>query len=85
MIDKDLLDILVCPENHTSLSPADDALLDKLNRAIGEGRIKNRGDQTVEGPLSGGLVRQDGAWLYPVVDDIPNLLVDEAISLDQVG
>jgi uncharacterized protein YbaR (Trm112 family) len=31
--------------------------------------------------LAGGLVREDRQWLYPIVDDIPVMLVDEAISL----
>ena len=28
-----------------------------------------------------GLVREDGDWLYPVRDDIPIMLIDEAIPL----
>jgi uncharacterized protein YbaR (Trm112 family) len=85
MIDKELLEILVCPEDHSPLDLADDELLAKLNRAIAAGRVTNRGGQAVEGPLSGGLVRQDGTLLYPIVDDIPTLLVDEAVPLDQIA
>ncbi len=84
MIDKELLDILACPENHTPLEPADEQLLARLNRAIAERQIENRGGQPVKDPLQGGLVRQDKAILYPIVDDIPVLLVDEGIALDQL-
>ncbi len=84
MIEKELLDLLVCPENHTALSPAGEELMARLNGAIEEGRIKNRLGQAVEGPLSGGLVREDMTLLYPIVEEIPVLLVDEAIPLDQL-
>jgi uncharacterized protein YbaR (Trm112 family) len=36
----------------------------------------------VQLPLDGGLVRDDGRILYPVRDDIPVMLLDEAIDLD---
>ena len=82
MISKELLDLLVCPENRTPLTPADDELLAKLNRAIAAGSVKNRSGQQVSEPLSGALVRQDGRVLYPIVDDIPIMLVEEAIPLE---
>ena len=39
MIDKELLEILACPENHTRLQLADDSLVAKLNAAIAAGGI----------------------------------------------
>ena len=84
MIDEQLLDILVCPENKTRLRLADEDLVAKLNRAITAGALKNRVGEPVETPLDGGLVREDSTLLYPIVDDIPVLLVDEAIPLDQI-
>jgi uncharacterized protein YbaR (Trm112 family) len=85
MLDKELLEILVCPQNHTPLRLADHQLLAKLNRAITAGRIKNQAGRAVEDSLQGGLVRQDRTLLYPIVDDIPVLLVEEAIALDQLA
>ena len=84
MIDKEILDILVCPENQTPLTPADGELLARLNRAVAAGQVENRGGKAVEEPLVAGLVRQDRTLLYPVIDDIPVLLVDEAVPLDQI-
>lgn len=86
MIDKQLLEILVCPQNHTPLSLADEELIERLNRAVTAEDVKvvNLGGAPVEEPLAGGLVRQDGKILYPIVDDIPVLLVGEAISLEQI-
>lgn len=85
MIDKQLLEILVCPENQTPLSLADEGLLARLNQAIAAGQIENRGGQAVQERLQGGLVRQDKTLLYPIIDEIPVLLVDEAIPLDQIS
>jgi uncharacterized protein YbaR (Trm112 family) len=31
------------------------------------------------------LVREDGTLLYPIVDDIPVLLTEEAIPLEAIG
>jgi uncharacterized protein len=83
MIDRDLLKILVCPQNHMPLAEADAGLVTRLNAAIREERIKNRAGQLLTKPVDGGLVRSDRMVLYPVLDGIPVLLADEAISLEQ--
>ena len=84
MIDKKLVEILVCPENRTALAPADEELICKLNQAIVSGKVKNRLGRTIENQVKEGLVREDNLLLYPVVDDIPVMLVDEAILLEQI-
>jgi len=81
MIDKHLLEIIVCPENRTRLKEADAALLDRMNAAIRAGQVKNHAGQAVADPIETGLVREDGAVLYPVREGIPLLLIDEGISL----
>jgi len=77
-----LLDILICPENHTRLKLADEGLIERLNAAIRAGELRNRSGDPVTSALNGGLVREDGRILYPIIDDIPIMLVDEAIPLD---
>ena len=84
MIGKELLDILVCPERRTPLTLADQQLVAALNQAVAQRRLKNRAGEPVEKMLDGGLVRDDRAVVYPVIDGIPIMLVDEAIPLDQV-
>ena len=80
----DLLDILRCPDNHATLTPADDALVAELNARIRAGQLRNQAGRDVQQPIEGGLVRADGDLLYPIVDQIPVLLRDEAIPLDQL-
>ena len=77
-------DILRCPETQARLSLADRSLIDQLNAAIAAGRIRNRVGQRVDEQMSGGLIREDGDVLYPVIDDIPVMLVDEGIDLSQL-
>ena len=75
------IELLVCPQNHTPLHLADAALIERLNQAIARGELKNAGGQVVSRPLDGGLLRADGCLLYPMVDEIPILLPDEAIGV----
>lgn len=85
MVNKELLEILVCPETRQPLTPAPDELVVKLNAQIAAGKLTNRGGQVISSRISGGLIRQDGQYLYPIVDEIPMMLVDEAIPLKRVG
>ena len=81
MIDKELLKILACPETKEPVVLAEQNLVDDINRRIEKGDLLNRGGKKVENKIDGGLVRQDGAYLYPIEDDIPIMLIDEAIPL----
>jgi uncharacterized protein YbaR (Trm112 family) len=85
MLNKELLDILVCPDNHLPLKLADQELVDKLNAAIAAGTLQNASGKSLEDKMDGGLVREDNQVLYPIVDGIPILLVEEAIRLDDVA
>jgi len=84
MVDPELLEILVCPENKTPVALADDAIIAKINAAIEAGTLKNRGGESVDAKVDGGLVREDQAYVYPIRDDIPIMLIDEAIALESL-
>jgi len=80
LVDQSLLDILVCPETKQPLQVADAALLERVNASAQKG-LTNRGGKPIAVPIEAGLVRKDGAVLYPVRDDIPIMLIDESIPL----
>jgi uncharacterized protein YbaR (Trm112 family) len=85
MVDPELLKILVCPENKTPVALAEDAIIESANSAIEQGNLKNRAGEPVTEKLDGGLVREDKAYMYPIRDDIPVMLIDEAIPMEQLG
>ena len=81
MIDPELLKILCCPETHQEVRLAESAVIDRLNKQVAAGALKNRGGQAVQEQMEGGLIRADGKFLYPIRRSIPVLLVDEGIPL----
>jgi uncharacterized protein YbaR (Trm112 family) len=85
MLDAELVENLACPETHQPVRVADDELVRRLNAAIAGGKVVNRDGQPVTDAIQGGLVREDDAYLYPVRDDIPVMLIGEAIALDQLA
>lgn len=68
MIPADLLKILRCPETRQTLELASAELLARVNAGRAE-------------TIAAGLVRADGKLLYPIRENIPVLLVEEAISV----
>jgi simple sugar transport system substrate-binding protein len=57
---------------------ADEALISTLNDRISKGELKNKSGQPVKEKLDGGLLRTDRKILYPIREDIPVMLIEEA-------
>jgi len=81
---EETLAMLRCPVDRSALRVAEPALVDRLNVAIVAGRLRNQAGQCIERRIDGGLVRDAGDLLYPIVDRIPVMLFDEAIPLAQL-
>ncbi len=81
----DLVAILCCPDTKQAVAIADEGLIEKINTAIERGQLKNHAQKPVTEKLDGGLIRSDKKMLYPVREDIPVMLIDEGIPLDQVA
>jgi len=85
MLDPELLAILVCPETREPVHIADAALLGRINQAVSAGELRTRSGELLKDRIEAGLVREDGLVLYLVKDDIPVMLIDEAIPLEGLG
>ena len=84
MVDKELLDILCCPETKQDVSYVEGELIDTINARIEKGDLRNRGGDTIKEKIDAGLVREDKKYLYPIRKDIPIMLIDEAIPLEGI-
>ena len=84
-ISQELLAILVCPETKQPVVLAATALVETLNAHIQNGSLKNRAGETISGAMDAALVREDRRYCYPIRDDIPVMLIDEAIPLPLPG
>jgi uncharacterized protein YbaR (Trm112 family) len=62
---------------------ASDSLITEINTVIRVGRLRNRAGRILEQSLDGGLTTATGDVLYPIIEGIPVLVRDEAISLAQ--
>ncbi len=81
MVDSRLLEILCCPETRQDVALAPESLIAELNARVEAGTLVNRAGQPVREKLEAGLLRADGKVLYPIREDIPVMLVEEAIPL----
>lgn len=82
MIDPEFVKMLRCPETRQPLRTADAAVLRGLNERIAAGRVRNRGGAPVEQPCDGGLIREDGKFLYPIRAGIPVMIAAESLPLE---
>jgi uncharacterized protein YbaR (Trm112 family) len=82
VIDPQLMGTLVCPETRSALHVAGASVIAQLNRLAAQGQLSNRVGRPLEGPIDGGLIREDGKLLFPIIDGIPVMLVDEAIPME---
>lgn len=78
-VDPKLLEILVCPEDKSALEVVD------LPPAVCERLTKHFGEQLNEQPIVENGLRCTGCGrVFPIVSDIPVMLLDEALPADEV-
>ena len=56
-------------------------LVESLNRAVRDGSLELPADAPANETLTGGLIREDGKFLYPVRNGIPIMLIEERIPI----
>jgi len=73
--------ILCCPDDKSALTLARPEQIKKLNEEISKGKLKTRNAKPVTDPIEAGLIRADKKYLYPIKNNIPVMLIEEAIAL----
>lgn len=81
MLHPELINDLCCPETKQRVKLADADLIATVNSRIASSQARNRAGESITQKIDAGLVREDGKFLYPIRDDIPIMLADEAIPL----
>ena len=81
MIDRELLEILVCPETGEPLEEAGREIVERLNGLVEQGTLVDRSGERVSEKIEGGLVCRGGKYLYPVRENIPVLLIENSIPV----
>jgi len=80
-VDPELLEILVCPKSHGRLVLVD-LPADLRARLVDRFREHFRDEAPV---VEQGLYCAESGLVYPIVSDIPVLLIDEALPAAEIG
>jgi uncharacterized protein YbaR (Trm112 family) len=80
-VDQQLLDILVCPQSQGQLALVD--LPEDVRQRLAEKYREHFRDE--EPVVEQGLHCSDSSLIYPIVSDIPIMLVDEALPDSVLG
>ena len=83
MVDPTFLQHLRCPVTGSPLRLLEADALTRINDAITQRRAVNQIGDVLEQPLSDALSNADQSLLYPVWDDIPSLIPEEALPMTQ--
>ena len=80
-MDPNLLNIICCPVTREKLSIATSKQLEFINAEIANSMLKKLDGSIAEKPQSKALINATKTLLYPIEEDIPILLENEAIKL----
>jgi uncharacterized protein YbaR (Trm112 family) len=72
---------LACPATHLPLHPAPEAVIERLNTQVARRSLRDASGSLVTGAIDAGLLREDGAVLYPVRAGVAVLLIEAGIVL----
>jgi len=76
----EMIQLLRCPENGSTLTLLEDSQLKRLNELIESRQLFDRTGQTVSEQLESAVVNQERTWIYAVRDGIVSLIDDKGIA-----
>ena len=77
-----VLDLIRCPITLERLEVAPADLVERLRSSVRDGKLINRLGTNVSDDFQSGLLNESKSWFYPVIDEIPTLVPDEAIACE---
>lgn len=81
---KQMYQILCCPDTKQKVTELDPRIVSKINGLIAGGKMQNVGGKVLFERISTALVREDGKIAYPVRNDIPVMLINEGMKVDDL-
>ena len=79
-----ILKLICCPSSKKQLKILNEEGLANLNQAISAGLIKNNQGKILKDKIDQALITEDHELAYVVRDDIPVLLENESIKMNQL-
>ncbi len=83
MIPSWIFEYIRCPITHETLRLASKSDLDRLHAALLAGSLTNRLGESLQELPESGMVNESHSWFYPIENEIPSLIADEAIPLSK--
>ncbi len=83
-VDRQLLEILVCPVTKQLLFVLNQTRLDMLNQLISEGSLYTVSGNKIMQPMQQALITENGTTIYRVDDSVPIMLEDQSIAREQI-
>lgn len=80
-MNKDLLDILVCPKSKKKLEMADPEVIKKINKKIEAGNCKDISGEIVKEPVAEGLFQPEDGVFFQIRNGIPLLIYENGILI----
>jgi uncharacterized protein YbaR (Trm112 family) len=77
-----VLDLIRCPITLEKLDIAPSDLVERLRTSMRDGKLTNRLGTSVSDDFQSGLLNESKSWFYPMADEIPTLVPDEAIACE---
>ncbi len=84
IITSDILQMLRCPADGGALVLADRELVEQVNVAIRNGTARDQLDARIDAPIDAGVVNSARDRLYPIRENIPTLIADNAIRIGEM-
>lgn len=83
-MNRQLLDLLVCPKSKKKLELARPQIIDAVNTQIKAKKCRDINGNTIEALLEEALFQPEERLLYPVKDEIPVLIYEQAIDTTNI-